>query len=136
MRKYTNYLVVTLMIVFFSLLACKKAEEIIISPTVSNVAKENYVNKVYISILGRKPDVTEYAWGISALEQNNLSLGNRKQLLNIVLNKLEYYQRTYEIASAFFDQPGAIIPSSSEINPDVPAFAKTVYRKFFNRPYE
>ena len=95
------------MIIFFGLSACKKTEEIIIpgnaappDPTVSNVAKENYVNKVYISILGRKPDVPEYEQGITALEQNNLSLDNRKQLLDIVLNKPEYYQRTYEIARA------------------------------------
>lgn len=37
------------------------------------------------------------------------------------------------IIKNFLNQSGAIIPSSSEMNADVPAFVKAAYRKFFNR---
>lgn len=88
-----------------SLAACKKTEEIIIDdnmappdPTVSDVIKENYVNKLYISVLGRKPLSAEYDVGLAILQKDNLSMANREELLDIVLSGDEYYDQTYTLA--------------------------------------
>lgn len=84
---------------------CKKDEQVIIpgntappDNTISNSTKENYINKVYISVLGREPDSAEYAVSYSVLSQNNLSLANRKQFLDSILVKPVYYERLYQIA--------------------------------------
>ena len=85
--------------------ACKKSEQVIVpgntappDHTISNSVKENYVNKVYISVLGREPDSLERLNGKVILDKNNLSLDNRKQFLDTVLNNPEYYDRIYSIA--------------------------------------
>ena len=67
-------------------------------PTVSNSTKENYINKVYISVLGREPDSVEFSSGLILLNKNNLSVANRKQLLDSVFSKPEYNARLYQIA--------------------------------------
>ena len=67
-------------------------------PTISNVTKENYVNKVYISLLGKKPDSTEFQQGLSILNKNNLSVDNRHELLDIIFSKPEYKNHLYSIA--------------------------------------
>lgn len=67
-------------------------------PTISNSTKENYVNKVYISVLGREPDSVEFETGLTILNQHNLSVPDRKQFLDSVFSKPEYYDRLYEIA--------------------------------------
>lgn len=87
--------------------SCKKDKEVIIGDntappdgTVSNVLKENYVNKSYISVLGRKPTSSELAAGIAILDQNNLSVANRNQVLNDIFAKPGYNQRLYDISIA------------------------------------
>jgi len=101
MRKVT-LLFFLLSVVLFS---CKKDNEIIIADntappdgTIPNVVKENYVNKSYISVLGRKPNATELASGIAILNQNNLSVPDRNQLLDDIFAKPGYNQRQYDIA--------------------------------------
>lgn len=88
--------------------SCKKDTEIIIGDnapppdgTISNVTKENYVNKSYISILGRKPTASELSSGISILNQNNLSLANRNQVLDAIFAKPGYTQRLYDLSLAY-----------------------------------
>jgi len=63
-----------LIIVFIALVGgCKKDEALVDVPnnqappdnTIASVVKENYVNKVYISVLGRKPDANELNSGLS-----------------------------------------------------------------------
>jgi hypothetical protein len=95
---------------FFSFLfvlisSCKKDEQITVpgneAPpdyTIPNSTKENYINKVYISVLGREPDSTEFAKSFSILNQNNLSVANRKQFLDSVLATPVYNDRLYQIA--------------------------------------
>ena len=85
--------------------ACKKYETDTISGnvpppdgTINNVTVENYVNKVYISVLGRKPDSVELNSGMSVLTKNNLSAANRTQFLDSVFNHPEYYDHLYNIA--------------------------------------
>ena len=83
--------------VFFLLVlvsSCKKDKEIIIDGntpppdgTIPNVVKENYVNKSYISVLGRKPTDSELLTGMTILNQHNLSVADRNQLLDAIFLK-------------------------------------------------
>ncbi len=84
---------------------CKKDEQVIIpgneappDHTIPNSTKENYINKVYISVLGREPDSSEFSRSFSILNQNNLSVANRKQFLDSVLAAPVYNDRLYQIA--------------------------------------
>lgn len=85
--------------------ACKKDEQIVVlgneAPpdyTIPNSTKESYINKVYISLLGREPDSAEFATSFTILNQNNLSVANRKQFLDSVLAAPVYNDRLYQIA--------------------------------------
>src|SRR5262249_6139060 len=92
---------------FLAFFSCKKTEQVVIDDnvappdsTISNSIKEDYINKAYISLLGREPDsveVTEAKWIIN---KNNLSLNDRKELLDTILQHKEYYTRLYQIARA------------------------------------
>lgn len=87
--------------------SCKKEAELVEIPgnqappdyTISSVVKENYVNKVYISVLGREPDSTEFQSGLFYINQHNLSLADRQSFLDEVFAKPEYNQKLYETAS-------------------------------------
>ena len=87
------------------LTTCTKNEEVLVTGnkalpdnTIENVIKENYVNKLYINLLGRKPNDTEYAAGLAQLNQNNLSKADRQALINVVLSNMEYWKRTDQLA--------------------------------------
>lgn len=84
--------------------SCKKHEEVVVDGntpppdhTVPQATKDSYVNRVYISILGREADSTELAEAQVIINKNNFSLGNRQQLLDSVLSRPEYIYRTYQI---------------------------------------
>ncbi len=92
------------LIICSALYSCKKDKEIIIDgntappdATIPNVVKENYVNKAYISLLGRKPSDTELSSGENILNQHNLSSVDRSQMLDTILAKPGYNQRLYDI---------------------------------------
>src|SRR5207253_10739507 len=92
-----------LSIIVFVFTSCKKDKEIVIGDntappdgTIPNVVKENYVNKAYISILGRKPTSTELTAEESVLNQHNLSTADRDQMLDDIIAKPGYNQRLYE----------------------------------------
>lgn len=97
------------LIIGFALIisSCKKDAELVVIPnnqappdyTVASIVKENYVNKVYISVLGRKPDATELSSGLSYINQHNLSAADRNLFLDEVFEKPAYNQRLYEINS-------------------------------------
>lgn len=85
--------------------SCTKTDIVVIDDntappdsTIENVVKETYVNKIYISLLGRKPTDTEQIESIAILDQDNLSQENRDELVNLLFEKEEYLNRTYEIA--------------------------------------
>lgn len=100
-----------LIFILFTSLAfasCKKEEQELVvitgneappDATLATIVKENYVNKVYISILGRKPDSLETAAGLAIVNQNDLSDADRNEFLDDVFSKSGYNQRLYEIAS-------------------------------------
>lgn len=91
-----------IIVAFFS---CKKYEQKEINDniappdhTISNVTYENYVNKVYISVLGRKPDSVEYEQGLAMVKKDYLSQKNRGDFLDTVFSNPEYYNREFKIA--------------------------------------
>ena len=84
--------------------SCKKYDEAIITgntvppdQTISNTTIENFVNKSYISLLGRKPNSVEFSAGVSLLKLNNLSATDRNSFLNQVLSKPEYEAHLFDI---------------------------------------
>jgi hypothetical protein len=87
--------------------SCHKDKEVIIGNntappdgTIPNAVKENYVNKSYISVLGRKPTSSELSAGIAILNQHNLSVADRNQLLDAIFLKPGYNQRLYDMSVA------------------------------------
>ena len=65
--------------------------------TIENITKENYVNKLYISVLGRQATSTEFTDGLAILDKNNLSTANRTELVDIVLSDDAYFHNEYRI---------------------------------------
>jgi len=87
-------------LLFIGLNACKKKEEIIIGNntappdnTIENVVKENYINKVYISLLARKPDTLEQKEGLNILNDGNFSLDSRTEFIDKVFLNNEYFRQ-------------------------------------------
>ncbi|MDX2249510.1 MAG: hypothetical protein SF052_22190 [Bacteroidia bacterium] len=97
------FLIPVLSLVLF---ACQPEQKIIIVPdntappdySVPQAVKENYINKLYITLLGRKPTSVEFAAGIDILDTDNASEENRETLMDIILNDPDYYRRMYDIA--------------------------------------
>ena len=65
--------------------------------TIENITKENYVNKLYISVLGRQATAVEFSSGLAILNKNNLSTSNRIELVDIVLATDDYFHNEYRI---------------------------------------
>lgn len=90
----------------FLLCSCGEAGDIILVPdntsppdlTVPEVVKENFVNRVYISLLGRKPESAELAGALGILEQDNASEADRKEVVESVLSDPAFRDRQYNIA--------------------------------------
>lgn len=97
----TPWLLLIVLLVIFS--SCTKHEEVLIpnnvppsDSTLSSIVIDTYVNKAYISILGRKPSDTEKAEGVSLLESAELSQTSRESFIQSVLDKPEYYENLYK----------------------------------------
>lgn len=107
---YCNFIVKKTIILLFILIflySCTKKEELIIygnvpppDNTVSNVLRENYIHKTYISLLGRKPTETEYLSARQKLASYELKISDREAFVDEVLAKPEYYRRMYDLARA------------------------------------
>ena len=65
--------------------------------TISNVLKENYVQKTYLYLIGRAPSAAEYNAAFSILSQNNCSVGDRTQLLTALMQQNGYLLRQLAI---------------------------------------
>jgi hypothetical protein len=68
--------------------------------TIEDVTITNYVNKVYISVLGREADSTEKQFGFDLLRQQNLSDASRSRFLDSIFYKPEYKVHLYDLARA------------------------------------
>lgn len=100
-----SWLLLTAGVLLFS--SCKKYEEENIpgnepppDQTIERVTIENYVNKIYISALGREPSTAEFDFGLNLLLSQNVSMSSRNQLLDSVFVHDEYKQRFYERSMA------------------------------------
>ncbi len=83
--------------------SCTKYEEVLIpnnvpppDSTLSSIVIDTYVNKAYISVLGRKPSDIEKAEGVTLLESAQLSQTSRESFIQSVLDKPEYYENLYK----------------------------------------
>jgi len=83
----------------FLLIACACSKEELntiggntapIDSTISNNTKINYINKIYIKLLDRKADSTEFNSALSLLNENPGSQSKRKGVLNLVIANSEY----------------------------------------------
>ncbi len=88
------------------LISCKKkTQEIIISnnnspidTTVNTVLIENYINKAYISLLGRKPTITEQNTYRTLLVNAKASVAARTTFIQQLQTTKEYKEHLYAIA--------------------------------------
>ena len=97
------------LVVLLSWTSCNKQEEILVNDntappdyTVDDVVVESYVNRSYISLLGRKPDPAEASSASTTLRQNNLSTANREAFLNGLLGRPAYFERQYDIGRSLY----------------------------------
>lgn len=95
---------VCLMFVFLGLQGCKKTEEVIVSGntpppdyTINQSRIDNFINKSYISLLGRQPLEQEFNAGKSVLEQGEFQTSARKNVITDILSKQDFYRREFEI---------------------------------------
>src|SRR6185369_16695558 len=85
--------------------SCTKKGEVVVKNnepppdlTINDVVIGNYVNRVYISVLGREPDSTERSTGYTVLRKNDVSAASRSQFLDSVFTKKEYNVHLYDLA--------------------------------------
>jgi len=65
-------------------------------PTVSRVVKENYVNKLYITLLGRKVSELEMQGALQLLDENASSIEGRKNLISLIQSDPDYYHKQFD----------------------------------------
>lgn len=101
MRGLFNFFSISLLLLCFS---CEKDNTVYIEgnkappdETIENITKENYINKLYISVLGRQATTVEFSSGLAIVNKNNLSTSNRIELVDIVLATDDYYHNEYRI---------------------------------------
>ena len=95
-----------LLFLFFALIisSCNKVEEVIVGNntfppdnTIENTIIETYINKLYISIIGREPIESEFLSNFYILREANLSQESREIVIDGVLNKEEYYDNLFKL---------------------------------------
>ena len=93
---------------FFVILtiSCTKVEEVIvdgythpIDSTIENMIIENYVNKLYISTIGREPTTTEFDSDYGILRESNMNQESRENVINGILTKDEYNNNLFKLES-------------------------------------
>ena len=84
--------------------SCTKIEDLLIGGntlppdyTIENTTIENYINKLYISTIGREPTDTEFSTDFDILRSTNLSQSNREIVIDGLLNKAEYYNNLFKL---------------------------------------
>ena len=107
--KNLSYLILFSMLILSS---CKKEDEVELIPnniappdeTIEQVTLSNYVNKLYIGILGRKATDSENTAGLKIITDGNASIASRTELVNLVLANSEYYTNEfYKMRADYLD---------------------------------
>ncbi len=90
-------------VVLMALLSGCKKDEIIIDDntappdsTISTLVLENYVNKCYISLLGREPMEQEADDALAALRSGNMDVASRNAMLEEIIDNSEYRTKVLE----------------------------------------
>lgn len=116
---------------------CKKEEINVIKnnvappdQTIEKVIIENYVNKLYISLLGEKPTQSEFENAVKTLEDNDLDSSSRKTIVNQVLNSNNYIKN--EVVLLFSNYLNNTDSADIEEQIAIYEFAKTLT----DDPYE
>jgi hypothetical protein len=85
-------------------LSCNKTEEKIIGdnnpPTDNTIPASlriNFINKIYISLLGREPETIEFNDADLSLQNSNFSIASRKAIVQEILNQDAFLDREFEI---------------------------------------
>ena len=84
--------------------SCTKIEDLLIGGntlppdyTIENTTIENYINKLYISTIGREPTDTEFSTDFDILRSANLAQSSREIVIDVILNKEEYYNNLFKL---------------------------------------
>ncbi|HNQ11609.1 MAG TPA: hypothetical protein PKH65_06965 [Bacteroidia bacterium] len=93
-------------LIFISALSsCKKDELVVINnntappdQSIADITIETYINRAYISLLGRKPLQAEYDTSFVKLRSSNLSANSRSEFLDLIFSQQEYLDKLYENA--------------------------------------
>lgn len=111
-----GFLLIALAVLTFT--SCKKTEEqeftgneALVPHRVSTIRVENYVNRVFIDLIGRSPLPEELQWGVEMLRSDKLSARVRLDLVTFLQTdtayregdisyKDKYYQRIYDIVKS------------------------------------
>ena len=87
--------------------SCTKIEDIIVGDntlppdyTIENTTIENYINKLYISTIGREPTEAEFTTDFNLLRNANLFQKSREIVIDGILNKSEYSFNLFTLESA------------------------------------
>ena len=98
---------VLLLFAILTIFSCTKVEQVIVDgnthpadPTIENTVIENYVNKLYISTIGREPTPLEFDDNFETLREENLSQQSREIVIDKVLEKAEYFDNLFKLESA------------------------------------
>lgn len=101
---------ITLLMLCVGLLLCSCEKEVEIETMTGNVAPDdetiedvvisNYVQKLYISLLGRKSTDAEKDAGIAALKAANVSLESRNLLVSSIIVQDAYFDNEFNIMRA------------------------------------
>ena len=92
---------------FLIITSCTKVEDVLIGGntnppdfTIENTTIDNYINKLYISTIGREPIQIEFNNAFSTLHSSNVNQESREIIIDEVLNKPEYYNNLFKLESA------------------------------------
>ena len=66
---------------------------------VTTLKIENYINRLYIDLLGREPLNDEMSVGVNYLKNGGLNQITKESYISSMMNSSEYYDRLYEIYS-------------------------------------
>lgn len=86
--------------------SCTKIDDVVVDGnihppdyTIENTTIENYINKLYISAIGREPTETEFTSDYSVFRESNLSQESREIVIDGILNKEEYNNNLFKLES-------------------------------------
>jgi hypothetical protein len=84
--------------------SCSKIEDVIVGDntmppdnTIENTTIETYINKLYISTIGREPTESEFLSDFSILREADISQESRGVIIDGILNKDEYYNNLFKL---------------------------------------